>query len=355
MFDYVGLSHDSSCEKDEILDWLTNFGFCKTVYFTYYNGGSTSFVDDLFGIKYYISRFDSTEKPYESIPHEGKYYTYVNENALPMAYIAPEGLNDIDLTAGHTFEKQNRIASCWTGEPVLTDANYLVSLDGAEETGKGHFEKTGDEGYIVYDIDITSEDPLYFYFSAPHRQEGEVFVNGQSRDVYFTVNHWNTLCAGRYNIGDELEIRMKILGDSLDIDEASFYYEDTAALMRWGKAARSNNAGIGEVEKIKSSHFEFATHTKRPETVIVSVPYEPSWKVTCDGQKLETAKALGMLESFTVPEGDHVIEMKYTPAGTVPGAVLSLAGLIALAVLILTKEGAPFSKKLLKRSKLPQN
>ena len=355
LFDYVGLSHDSSCEKDEILDWLTNFGFCRTVYFTYYNGGSTSFVDDLFGIKYYISRFDSTEKPYESIPHEGKYHTYINGNALPMAYIAPEGLKDIDLTAGNTFEKQNRIASCWTGEPVFTDADYSVSLDGVEETKKGHFEKTGDEGYIVYDIDITSEDPLYFYFSAPHRQEGEVFVNGQSRDVYFTVNHWNTLCAGRYKIGNELEIRMKILGDSLDIDEASFYYEDTAALMRWGKAARSNNAGIGEVEKIKSSHFKFETHTKRPETVIVSVPYEPSWKVTCDGQKLETSKALGMLESFTVPEGDHVIEMKYTPAGTVPGAVLSLAGLIALAVLILTKEGAPFSKKLLKRSKLPQN
>ena len=85
MFDYIGLSHDSSCEKDELLDWLVNFGFCKTVYFTYYNGGSTSFVDDLFGIKYYISRFDSVDKPYESMSYNGKYHAYRNDDALRLA------------------------------------------------------------------------------------------------------------------------------------------------------------------------------------------------------------------------------------------------------------------------------
>ena len=111
MFDYIGLSHDSSCEKDEILDWLVNFGFCKTVYFTYYNGGSTSFVDNLFGIKYYISQFDSVNKPYESMLYDGKYYAYRNGNALPMAFTAPEGLSDYDINEGNTFEKQNRLAA----------------------------------------------------------------------------------------------------------------------------------------------------------------------------------------------------------------------------------------------------
>ncbi|MBR4575287.1 MAG: YfhO family protein [Lachnospiraceae bacterium] len=352
MFDYVGLSHDSSCEKDEILDWLVNFGFCKTVYFTYYNGGSTSFVDNLFGIRYYISRFDSVEKPYEKIPRSGKYYVYRNDNALPMAYIAPEGLADLDLSSGSTFEKQNRIASFWIGEPVLIGADYSVSTDGAKESGKGHYERTADEGYIVYDIRVTSEEPLYFYFYAPGRQDGEVYVNGESRDVYFTVNHWNTLCAGRYSIGDTLEIRMKILGDSLDIDEACFFYEDASALSNWSEAAAKLNGSIGDVEKIKSSHFRFTTDTDSDRTVIVSVPYEPAWTVTCDGTRLETRRAMGMLESFTVPEGEHVIEMRYTPAGTAAGIALTTAGILLFVILFFTREGSPFQEKLLKRSKI---
>ena len=67
MFDYIGLSHDSSCERDDVIDWLTNLGFCKTVYYTYYNGGSTSFADALLGVRYYGSQFDDTFKPYERI------------------------------------------------------------------------------------------------------------------------------------------------------------------------------------------------------------------------------------------------------------------------------------------------
>ena len=134
MFDYVGLSHDSSCEKDELLDWLVNFGFCKTVYFTYYNGGSTSFTDDLFGVKYYISRFDSIEKPYDNIHYEGKYHAYENKNALPMAFVAPEGLADADISNGNTFEKQNLLAPvivlvaiCFVASALLAGAYQLTA------------------------------------------------------------------------------------------------------------------------------------------------------------------------------------------------------------------------------------
>ena len=328
MFDYIGLSHDSSCEKDEILDWLVNFGFCKTVYFTYYNGGSTSFTDDLFGIRYYISRFDSVEKPYESMPYSGKYYAYENPNALPLAFVAPDGLKDIDISEGNTFEKQNHIASFWNDRKIFIRAQSEVSLDGAKETEAGHFVRTGDEGYIVYTIDITENMPLYLYFYAPGRQNGEVFVNGESRDVYFTVNHWNTLCAGTYSPGDTVEIKMQIKDEALDITEACFYYEDPEALSIWKDAADKLDEGIGPVTKIKSSHLTFETDCGKDSTVIMSIPYERAWKVTCDGNEVNTGSAMEQLMSFEVPAGDHVIDMKYTPEGTYAGIALSVIGLI---------------------------
>ena len=342
MFDYVGLSHDSSCEKDELIDWLENFGFCRTVYFTYYNGGSTSFVDDLFGIKYYVSRFDSIEKPYEHLDYSGKYHAYFNENALPMAYIAPNGLREEDVTRGNTFEMQNRLVSHWSDRPVYLKADPSLSLDGAEDEGEGKYKRIEEEGYIVYNIHITEAMPLYFYFSAPSRQNGEVFVNGESRDVYFTENHWNTLCAGRFAPGEDVEIRMQIKDEELTISEACFCYEDKEALEEWGKAAKSLNAFIGPVNKITSSHFTFEVNGNDPETVNVSVPFEDSWKVTCDGQILSAQPAMGELMSFDVPAGEHIIDMKYTPAGTYPGAILSVSGILLFALQIIIakkKEG----------------
>ncbi len=330
MFDYIGLSHDSSCEKDRLLDWLVNFGFCKTVYFTYYNGGSTSFVDDLFGIKYYISRFDSVDKPYESMQYDGKYFAYRNENALPMAFAAPEGLSDYDINEGNTFEKQNRLASLWNDRPIFIKADPEVSLSGAQEES-GRFVRTDEEGYIVYDITITEKMPLYFYFYAPARQNGEVFVNGESRDVYFTVNHWNILCAGTFEPQEKVEIKMQILEDSLEISESCFYYEDPDALMEWGDAARQLNGPIGEVSEITSSELMFFTDSSKSETIVMSIPYEDSWQITCDGRKIESAPVIEELMSFQVPEGKHIIEMKYVPKGTGIGIAVSILGIILFA------------------------
>ncbi|MCR5107119.1 MAG: YfhO family protein [Lachnospiraceae bacterium] len=336
MFDYIGLSHDSSCEKDELINWLLNFGFCKTVYYTYYNGGSTTFVDDFFGIKYFVSRFDGIAKPYKKMDYKGKFYAYSNENALPMAYIAPEGLEDCDIREGNTFEKQNRIASYWSDDPIYLEAEYDMLLEGAEEKD-GKFVKTAEEGYVIYNIRITEKMPLYFYFYAPERQNAEVFVNGKSRDLYFTVNHWNTLCAGFYKPGDILEIKLKILDDGLEISDACFYYEDAEALAQWGKAADAYNEPIGEAEEITSSKLRFEIASDKAETVMMSIPYDDAWKIKCDGKRIEGRAAIEQLMSFEVPNGRHEIEMKYIPKGTLPGITVSLLGILLFGFQIVYK------------------
>ena len=288
----------------------------------------------VFGVRYFVSRFDTVEKPYERMSYDGKYHAFENEYALPMAYIAPSGLKDFDISGGNTFEKQNRIASYWTDGPIFIKAEPEIKLEGVVEPVQGHYERTGDEGYVVYNITVTEELPLYFYFYAPHRQNAEVFVNNEPYDVYFTVNHWNTLCAGSYSPGDEIEIRMKLTDESIDIDEACFYYENPEAIKEWKKAADELDRTIGEVNEITSSHLMFETKSTEPVTVMMSIPYESSWKITCDDKELTPAPAMDVLMSFDVPEGEHVIEMKYTPEGTGIGIMASAAGIILFAVLI---------------------
>ena len=334
LFDYMGLSHDSSCEKDEILDWMTYFGFCKTVYYTYYNGGSTSFADDFFGVRYFISRFDEIPKPYTRLPYTGKYYVFQNEGALPLAFRAPEGLIDYspEEEDQNTFETQNALIRFWSDKrPVYRSVAYETELRGAVEEEPGHYRKTGETGMIVYNIPITEELPLYLYFKAPKRQQGELFVNGMSFDQYFTVNHWNVLCAGIFPEGERVEIAMEIEDEALTITEPCFYYEDTGALKEWEDIASQMNETVGAVEEQSSSHLFFTVDAKEEESVVLSLPYDTAWRITCDGERIEPVKAAGMLLGLSVPAGSHRIEMKYIPEGTFAGAIVSVLGLLLFA------------------------
>ncbi|MCR5486389.1 MAG: YfhO family protein [Lachnospiraceae bacterium] len=328
MFDYIGISHDSSCEKDEILDWLKNFGFCKTVYYTFYNGGSTSFADAFFGVRYLLSKHSFTHKPYESLGEAGGCTVFEDGFALPMAFAAPGELSGLELGSGNTFEKQNRIASSWPGAPeIYHKAEAAKEITGAVEEEEGHYVRTEEEGYITYRIRITESMPLYFYFDAPERQSGEVLVNGESLGWYFTENHWNVLCAGTFDPGETVEIRMQILKEELRVAEECFYYEDKEALGEWASIASGMNEALGEVEEISSSHLKFTADIPEGEMAVLSIPYDKAWKITCGGKGIKAEPALGMLLGMRLPEGEHEIEMKYIPRGTLPGALLSLFGL----------------------------
>lgn len=336
MFDYIGMSHDSSCEKDEIIDWLNNFGFCRVVYYTYYNGGSTSWVDAFFGIKYYISRFDGINKPYTHMDYSGKYHVFRNEYALPMAFAAPKGLAEFSLGEGNTFEKQNETVRFWNGsDDIYLQADSEVTLKGVAENEAGHYVRTGEDGRILYNIKITEEKPLYFYFAAPVRQGAELFVNGKSSGPYFSENHWNVLCAGIFKQGDEVKIELKITGDEIEVDEACFYYEDTEALAKWSDIARRCTDGIGEINEISSSHLTYNTSAAEDAKIIMTIPYDRAWKIKCDGKKLIPGKALDVLMSYDVPAGDHVIEMKYVPQGTVSGLLVSVMGMVLFVLEII--------------------
>lgn len=332
MFGYVGLSHGSSCEKREVLDWMANFGICRSLCFANYNGGSTSLVDALFSIRYLISRFDTIEKPYVHQPYEGTYHVYKNDHALPFAFVAPSALQSVSLDGGNTFEKQNRIAASWGDfDTIYYPAEYECVPENCTQTGNGIFSTDADDqASVTYRIKITGDDPLYLYFAAPGNQEAELFVDGESQGAYFSNNRWRVLNAGRYPAGETLDVSFRFTG-SLAIDEPCFYYEDRELFAKWAQAAADLNKEIGPAEEITSSHFRFRTRMPENAPVVVSIPSETAWQITCDGEEIVPGKTLGMLLCLEIPGGDHLIEMQYRPQGQLTGLLLTLTGITLLS------------------------
>ncbi|MCR5790871.1 MAG: YfhO family protein [Lachnospiraceae bacterium] len=326
LFDYIGLSHYSSCEKDEVKHFMERMGFRDTGIYAFYGEGSTAFADCFLGVKYYLSRFDETYKPYSYVTKAGDYHVYQNPYALPLAFPADRGLRKLDVEADNIFETQNHIAEITGGlkdEPV-----YEAALYDKEET----------EDEIRYTIHISDRLPLYCYFDTDAADSVQIFVNGEDRGPYFTDTHWNVFHAGLYDPGTELSIVVKRLGETFSISEECFYYENAQAIKDW-YAGILQDCQPAEIEMKKSSRLSFDIEAPDHSYIVLSVPYDEGWRITRNGESVKPDKVLNAL--IAVPTGNELdgdssvslqhIEMKYVPEGFYPGIFFTLAALLFLA------------------------
>jgi len=341
LFDYPGLSHYSSCEKAEVRHFMERMGFRDTGVYAYYGPGSTAFADALLGVRYYISRFDETYKPYDYVSSEGDYYVYENPHALKMAFPADEGIKDFDIEAENIFECQNALAKMTGGaEAKKTEAEKTGSERSGDGKGdlyiKAEYDRTGSDKELTYNIHIMDRLPLYFYFESEDPAPVEIYVNGTDWDHYFTDSNEGVLNAGTYDPGTELEISLKALGDRVSVSGAYFYYENTGAFADWGK--RASKRAASSLQMMKSSELHYDMKVPENSMIVMSIPFDRGWRIRVDGIPVKAEKVLGALLAIPAKEGNHSIDMRYIPEGFYPGLVISFAGFMMLAALCIRKE-----------------
>ncbi len=339
MFDKPGLSHSSSCETIDVRHFMQRMGFRDTGLYAYYAGGSTAFADCFLGVKYLLSQWDSLEKGYSHVDETEKYHVFRNENAMPIAFLTDPAITDTDPEKGNTFEYQNEIAGTVFDRDIFIKADTEpVKIENAVADRNNTYKRTGDgDSFLIYDIDITEEYPLYMYFDAPFTGYSEIFVNDESWGSYFTETHWNVICAGTFKKGDRIQVRLKISGDELAVDEACFYYEDMDALAEWHDILEEKNSGNSSITRLSSSHLKFETDSKDDDMLFISIPYDRGWYITVDGQKVESEKVLGVLTGVRLSQGKHSIDMRYIPRGMIIGVLICIAGIVLM--IITNKKG----------------
>ena len=349
-FNYSGLTHFSSCEKKEIISYMGKLGFRDNGNWSFYNSGSTAFVDCLFGIKYIISQFDSTGKPYTiSFDYNDK-RIFENPYALPFAFCADEKVRAVDFDTDNLFRIQNDLADAITGdenhifkEAVCTEVHVQNII--MEDQGDFVYYKTDrseEDSYIEYSIHIDNENVLQVYFAAPELQDVELFLNGNSMGGYFEKYKWDIMDFGSHKEGDIIKIRMTPKSGSFKLKKAYFYYEDQVALRNWYEKVSSDQC---EMSKITSSHLRGNVNSKKNNCLIFSIPYEEGWKVFVDGMETETREGAGKLLSIDILEGNHEIELIYKAAGQASGITIScISFLFLLYILWIDKRKLWISK-----------
>jgi len=326
MHDYAGLSHFSSSEKMSTIRFMGRLGFRDNGNWAFYGEGNDSFIDSLFGVKYVLSQYGATGKPYEKIyGNEEGYSIFKNPYALPLLFAAGEQAEDIVYEDfDDPFLLQQTIADAVTG-----DKNGIFKRIPAEKTYE-------DDKTCVFKLKTVQDGIVDAYFTAPRMQENvHIYLNGADYGQYFYTYRWNVLDLGEFEAGTELEISFASPdGDSIEVDEGYIYNEDFDALKKFYKKVTSKES---ELKKISSSRYTGRAVLKEKEELVFSVPYDEGWRAYVDGKRTKTGRAAGNLLGVRAGEGEHSVEFKYVSPGQTAGNAVSLIAVLFILIPVVRK------------------
>ncbi len=336
MFAYNGLSHFSSCETEDAKTFMGRMGFRNNENWAFYGNASTSFADCFMGLKYQISQYDETAKPYKWLYSDGVDTIFTNPYALPLGFGMNESAKYINMAEKDPFKLQNSIASHFTNtryqiyRPVKVAD---VKLNNVTEEDHVYTQiDPSKEASVEYELAITSSNFIYMYFDAPKKQHATLFINGDDKGEYFDDYAWSVCDCGYFKPGETVSVRFELEDNSIEIDDAYFYYESKKVLKAWYKDAVATHCNVS---KLSSSHLNVKANASNVSDYIVfSIPYDDDWRVKVDGKKVKPEKIMDALMAVKIPEGEHEIDLRYIPNGIVIGGPITLlCGLITAFIL----------------------
>ncbi len=346
---YNGLSHFSSCEAEQSMRFLGSMGFRDNGNWAFYGEGSTTFSDCMLGMKYMLSQYDETPKPYKRIYEYNDKYVFKNPYALPLCFTMKQDCTEILPKDYGKFSFQNALARSfgYEGEDIYTGIEDVeITLNNVKKEDNVYtIIEEGKDAYIDYSFINPGSDFIYMYFYADGLQDTRIVVNGLEKPAYFTSYGWSIRELGRYPEGEEVHVLLYLDQDKITLNDHEFYSENTAAIKEWYKAATLDKC---ELYKITSSHLKGNVNAGKDKMLVFSFPYDNTWKIYIDGRLSENKKAAGGLLATDISEGEHSIELKYVPRGFtigLPVSIISLISLLIVAVIAKKHRVVDFSVK----------
>lgn len=344
---YNGLSHFSSCETDIAKRFMGKLGFRDNGLWAFYSQGSTAFAESFMGMKYLLSQYDETSKPYENIDRINDKYIYKNPYALSLGF-EMKNPDSINMEEKDLFKLQNNIASSYT-DKIFSIYEPVKNIDIKMENiivEDGVIYKKADknkESYIEYTLEAESEDFIFMYFDAPNVQKTSLYINDGLKAPLFDKYDWCIRECGYVNPGENIKLKLVLEQDEIEIDNAYFYYENKDVLNDWYKEIENNKS---DVEKITSSHLLVRANINDDEsTMVFTIPYDTDWHVVVDGKKINTKKVMDSLLAIDVEKGNHIIEMKYIPRGLLYGSIISIISIITTFCIFYTSKSEKNTRK----------
>ena len=302
LFDYRGLVHFSSAEKVRTLDFMRRIGIrINEEYWANGDLGSSRAADALLGARYCLGESFADYAP------AGDGFL-LNPYALPLAFTAsPEAAASLALGADPCQNLNALFESlCPGSEPIFTP----LSADCAP----------GGEEALLLRFTARSEEPVYLYVWS--NGFDRLSVRGAAAHELSGLYAPAALYLGSFSPGEAVELALHYSSSPAPVPAVFLYQESGEALAAVTERLRAAPVAL----RLRSeSRLEASLDVSEPSLLVLSLPQEEGWHAIVDGKDAPLETALGLFLALPLEPGVHQIQLRFIPAGLIPGAALSLS------------------------------
>lgn len=334
LFGYDGISHYGSTISQKSLDLLDRLGFDRyTDLWSLYGSGVTAAADTLLGVRYLVS--ETSSKNYDPIAEANGYTVQENENALPIAWTADAAIAG-QTDTGSAFDSLQALygaAAPEVGMDLYTPATVeSMTLTNYTAQGSRFTQEAAGLSTIEYTLTVQADGRLYGEFDIPDFPGVMIFVNNAYTAAYASAQTNGTLYLGTFAAGDTVTVKLQTALD-ITLNYAAFATENDGAIAAYSQSLK---AGGCVLEKLSPSHYAGTFTTGSGDSLLVfTIPFDSAWQIRLDGETVEPTEVQDCLMALAVTEGEHTVELRYTPPGLIPGAVITgLAVLVCLGLFL---------------------
>ncbi|MDE7229312.1 MAG: YfhO family protein [Oscillospiraceae bacterium] len=347
-----GVSHSSSTYNTKVIALLKKLGYGARDHYSRYDG-ATMFSDDIFGIKYILSKRPDLVPYTDKVIEKNGITVYENTDALPLAFLADMGIIGSELWGSTPLEVQSCLAGLLTGDwynlyhPIsdVLFSSENVSIGSTTDSHISYKKRITSEGASVsYNVLMPHTGKAYAWFPTSYERECALYVNGNYIKNYFENENHTIVYLGTFNENDSFDVSLSLYKDDMYVREAMFFYLDENALENFSRGMSEKNART-KVTKTGHSSLEISVNAAEDCALFASIPFEEGWTALIDGEPAQLLPAVdGTLTSLRIPAGSHKITLKFFPAGLKTGLIMMVLGAVILAALIvLDKFGVPIN------------
>ncbi len=347
-FGFMGLSHSSSTLNAGPIDLLENLGYTSRGHYTKYRG-ETLLTDDLFGIKYIMTKdkkvyYDNLFMQYDGTIKGDHVDVYINENALPIMYPVDDAILNTFIEKDNPFVNQNKVLSGLLSDEYQ-EFFQKIEVDSRNDDAVNTYlagdhdkfvPKEGQTGRVSWTFTAPDDNQLvYLYMPASWERRSKLSINGSYLEDIYETDNYSIKTLGRFEPGEEVTISLEMTKDELFVKDVWIYWLDEEAL----NEAVNILSGNFELTAFEHDYLEGTVNANDGQVIFTTIPYEPGWTIKVDGEEVDNYIVLNSLIAIPVEAGTHTVTMKFVPNGFMAGLFISIAGvLITIAVGIFEKK-----------------
>ncbi len=250
-----------------------------------------------------------------------------------------DGLTRMDCTLAAT---QN----CVETEPGVFQYQEGASWQGQALPGDALWPEGEGHGFVCYLLDVPANSEAHVCLPYLQREGQHAWISAHcgSRTESFWVTDENNIEGaglsrtawinlGYFEEGGQVALFLEVpQGEPISYGQVWARAYDMDQYEQY--AGQRAQTTLQEVE-VSDNHVTGKITSEEDTILCFSVPYSGGWQAMVDGQPVESFRANRAFIGLEVPAGTHDVELYYITPGLKQGILLSGAGLVSLAVLLV--------------------